>query len=151
MSATQSTLSALMEDVRRRGGPWSVPQDLGVDPLDVTAAWLASADPFAMLLLLAAIHPHHNEPVCEALVASMSFFRPMKREGEKQASSRGGMNYNGPDRFRFTHLAQRIRNGVSELSAADRSRVEPQLSAAIRAMVPDPHSLAREVLSVPRG
>lgn len=142
MSATRTTLSQLMEDVRQRGGPWSCAQDPGADRGIVTDAWLASEDPFAMLLLLAALHPQRNEPVCDALVESMSFFPPMRREGEKQALSRPGMNYNGPDRFRFLHLAQRIRHAASELKAAERSTVEPQLSAAIRAVVRDPYALA---------
>lgn len=131
----------MMEALRQRGGPWSSAQDLGADRASVTAAWRASEDPFAMLLLLAAIHPHPNEPVCLALVAAMSFFSPMRREGETQAQSLAGMNYNGPDRARFLHLAQRIRGALSETPAAERSTVAQALSAAIRAVVGDPYAL----------
>lgn len=142
VSATRDTLSRLMEDLRQRGGPWSCAQDPGADRESLTAAWLASEDPFAMLLLLAAVHPQRNEPVCDALVASMSFFAPMRQEGEKLARCRPGMSYNGPDRFRFLHLAQRIRGALSEMKRVERSAVEPQLSAAIRTVVRDPHALA---------
>lgn len=130
-----------MEALRCRGGWWASPQDPGADRATVTAAWVASEDPFAMLLLLAALHPQKNEPVCDALVASMSFFAPMRDEAAKQARCRPGMNYNGPDRFRFRHLAMRIRQSLSELDAAERRSIEPKLSAAIRTVVRDPYAL----------
>ena len=133
-----ASLSELIEAVRLRGASWAAPQEIGAAPGEVMAGWATSRDPFAMLLLLAALHPEHNEPVCDALVASMSFFAPMKREQEKQARSRPGMNYNGPDRFRFLHLAQRLRNGLSA-NEPERAEMEPKLSAAIRTVVGDPY------------
>lgn len=141
MKTGPTFLSELMEGVRRRGDLWSSAQDIGAEPAAVTSAWLQSNDPFAMLLLLAAIHPHHNEPVCDALVSSMCFFAPMRQEQEKQARSRPGMNYNGPDRFRFLHLAQRIRNALSGMTPAARVEIEPRLTAAIRAVVSNPFVL----------
>ncbi len=135
-------LSELMEAVVRRGDSWSSEQDISAGRAAVTSAWAESEDPFSMLLLLAAIHPYHNEPLCDALVASMSFFPPMQLEREKQAQSRPGMNYNGPDRFRFLHVAQRLRASLREMKAPDRSEVEPKLSAAIRTVVNAPFALA---------
>jgi hypothetical protein len=134
------SLSTIMERVRQQGRPWSSPQELGVDRTAVMAAWMASDDPFAMLLLLGAIYPDRHEPACEALVASMSFFSPMQREGEKQTLSRG--TYNGPNRFRFVHVAQRVRQGLAEVPEPERSRVALALSDAIRSVVSDPHALA---------
>ena len=135
--------SEWMEAVRRRGDSWSREQDIGADRASVTAAWGMSNDPFAMLLLLAAIHPHHDEPVCAALVTSMAFFPPMHEEAEKQAVSHAGMNTSGPDRVRLLHLAQRIRGGLERLNAAERAPVEARLSDAMRVVVRSPHELAR--------
>lgn len=131
-----------MERVRLRGRRWSAVQDLDAAPDAVANAWIESKDPFAMLLLLAALHPHHNEPVCEALVASMSFFAPMRDEQEKQARSRPGMNTNGPDRFRFLHLAQRIRDALSAMAPTERIEVEVKLSTAIRTVVGNPYAVS---------
>ena len=134
-------LSELMERVRARGEPWSEPHDLRAERADVVAAWDASEDPFAMLLLLAALHPGRHERACEALVARMASFPPMRREAERQEKARPGMTYNGPDRFRFLHVAQRVRFGLSELSPEERRSTEARLADAIRVVVADPFSL----------
>jgi hypothetical protein len=138
------SLRDLMEGLRQRGGDWSTAQEPGADRATVTRAWLASDDAFAMLLLLAALHPDRNVPVCDALVANMSFFSPMREEGERQARCRPGMNYNGPSRFQFLHLAQRLRNALFEMDEPDRAAVEPRLSAALRVVVVDPYVVGRE-------
>lgn len=131
-----------MERVRLRGGPWSSVQDIGAPADAVTTAWMESGDPFAMLLLLAALHPGHDEPVCDALVASMSFFAPMREEQRQQARSRPGMNYNGPDRFRFLHLAQRIRSALSAMDPTERIEIEVKLGTAIRTVVGNPYAVS---------
>lgn len=144
MPSGPTSLSELIERVRLREGSWSSVQDLDAEPAAVVSAWMDSDDPFAMLLLFAAIHPHHDEPVCDALVASMSFFEPMRRVQRTQAHARGGMNYNGPDPFRFLYLAQRMRGALSALSPAERLALESRLAASIRAVVPNPHALSEE-------
>ena len=134
-------LSELMDRVRARATLWSSPQDLDAAPADVKSGWAASRDPFAMLLLLAALHPEHDERACEAVVMKMSFFEPMRLEHERQARSRLGMLYNGPDRFRFLHVAQRVRNALARVDAKERADLEPKLCAAIRTVVSDPYQV----------
>ncbi|MFP2963987.1 hypothetical protein ACLEPN_41330 [Myxococcus sp. 1LA] len=94
---TRRTLRDLMEAVSGRHRNWASPQDLGFDRVMVAAAWLASDDPLAMLLLLAAVHPHRLS------------------------------------------AAWRVTEDTRW------SRLEPELAAAIRVVVPDPFTLVGPV------
>ena len=139
------SLSVLMDDLRRRGsGSWSSVQRPDAPPAVLAAAWASSDDPVAMLLLLAALHPHRDLAVCGALVTAMSFFPPMREEAEKQARSRAGMHYDGPARFRFLHLAQRMRTTLADLTGAERSAVAAPLCDAMRKVVDDPYAVEHE-------
>lgn len=129
----------MMEAVRARGGAWSSPQDVGATPEGVRAAWAASEDPFAMLLLLAALAPAHDEARCEALVAGMAWHPALARERERQGMARPGMTYNGPDRFRFLHLAQQVRGALRGEEEPARAATARAWCRTIRAVLPDPY------------
>ncbi|GMU06374.1 hypothetical protein [Corallococcus caeni] len=138
---TPRTLTDLMEQMPGRNRDWSLPQDLGVDRVTVTAAWLASDDPPAMLLLLAALHPKREVEKCIELATGMSFFEPMRVEAHSMSRRLPGMNVNGRSPFYFIHLFQRLRVALQMTWDTERSRLEPELAAAIRVVVPDPFTL----------
>ncbi|WP_224371711.1 hypothetical protein [Hyalangium versicolor] len=139
---TQRTLTDLMAEVSGRRIPgWGSPQDLGFDRATVTAAWLASDDPLAMLLLLAALYPRREEEKCVELVTEMSFFRPMWLEADSMSRRRSGMNFNGTTPFRFIRLYHLLQRDLQVIEDSERSRLEPKLGAAIRVVVPDPFTL----------
>ncbi|WP_224249067.1 hypothetical protein [Hyalangium gracile] len=138
---TLRTLTDLMDEVHGRAREWASPQELGVDRDTVRAAWLASDDPLAMLLLLAALHPRRHEEKCIELATGMSFFRPMLLEADSMSRRRSGMNFNGASPFRFIKLWQLLRAAWRVIDDTERSRLEPQLAAAIRVVVPDPFTL----------
>lgn len=116
-------------------GDWPIREE---DSAFLSAAWVVSDDPFAMMLLLAALYPKRIEPRCEAMVAALSFWPPMTRLAEMQAVSRPGMNYNGPDNFMFVRLAQRVRGGLRELSQQERMLLSNRLAQAMRVVVSNP-------------
>ncbi len=109
------------------------------DPRAIRPAWSESVDPFAMLLLLAILHPGAHESPTDALVAAMSFFPPMERVAGKQARARPGMNYNGPSMFHFSWLGLRVRQALAETDADAETR--RRLSDAIRGVFPDPYAI----------
>ncbi|RKG71922.1 hypothetical protein D7W79_30070 [Corallococcus exercitus] len=135
---TRRTLTDLMAEVSPRARDWSLPQDLGVDRVTVAAAWLASDDPPAMLLLLAALHPKRAEERCFELATQMSFFEPMRIEAHVMSRWRGGMLTNGRSPFYFLSLYQRLRNALQAFEDPERSQLGSKLAAAIRVVVPDP-------------
>ncbi|MGE6761653.1 hypothetical protein ACQKGO_26820 [Corallococcus interemptor] len=138
---TRSTLTGLMHEVSSRNGDWASPRDLGVARVTVTAAWLASDDPAAMLLLLAALHPKRQVETCIALATGMSFFEPMRVEAHSMSGRLPGMNFNGRSPFYFIHLYQLLRGALRTLDDTERSRLGFELAAAIRVVVPDPFTL----------
>lgn len=140
---TLRTLTDLMAQVSGRNRDWSLSQDLGVDRVTVTAAWLASDDPVAMLFLLAALHPKREVEKCIELATGMSFFEPMRAEAHSMSRRLPGMNFNGRSPFYFIHLYQMLRAALRVSDDAERSQLEPQLAAAIRVVVPDPFTLVR--------
>tara|TARA_R110002096_G_scaffold408075_3_gene607058 strand:- start:36916 stop:37326 length:411 start_codon:yes stop_codon:yes gene_type:complete len=132
----------MMDKVRQRGGGWSARQEVDADPATVAEAWSKSEDPFSMLLLLAVFHPGVHEMVCNSLVARMSPLSPiMRREQEIQSRARRGMDYNGPCRFRFLHVAQRIRGAIDHVSEDKKSALALALSTTIREVVGAPYTL----------
>ncbi|MBN8232676.1 hypothetical protein JYK02_34680 [Corallococcus macrosporus] len=139
---TQRTLTDLMAEVHRRAHEWASPQDLGVERPTVTAAWLTSDDPVAMLLLLAAVHPRREEAMCIELATRMSFFEPMRYEAHLMSRRRSGMNFNGRSPFYFIALYQRMRSALQPFDDTERSQLGPKLAEAIRGVVPDPFTLA---------
>ncbi|RKG89481.1 hypothetical protein D7W82_07220 [Corallococcus sp. CA049B] len=139
---TRRTLTDLMAEVSGRARDWASPQDLGVDPMTVVAAWLASDDPVAMLFLLAAVHPRREVEMCIKLATEMSFFEPMRDEAHTMSRRLPGMNVNGRSPFYFIHLYQRLRAASQWMEDTQRSQLEPELAAAIRVVVPDPFTLA---------
>ncbi|NOJ92823.1 hypothetical protein HMI51_07740 [Corallococcus coralloides] len=139
---TRRTLTDLMAEVSGRARDWASPQDLGVDPMTVVAAWLASDDPVAMLFLLAAVHPRREVEKCIELATEMSFFEPMRDEAHTMSRRLPGMNFNGRSPFYFIHLYQRLRAALQWMEDTQRSQLEPELAAAIRVVVPDPFTLA---------
>ncbi|WP_375758709.1 hypothetical protein [Corallococcus exercitus] len=140
---TPRTLTDLMDEVSGRARDWSLPQDLGFDRMTGAAAWLASDDPLAMLFLLAAVHPRREEAMCIELATKMSFFEPMRDEADTMSRRRSGMNFNGRSPFYFIHLYQRLRAAWQVTEDTQRSRLGPELAAAIRVVVPDPFTLVR--------
>lgn len=139
---TRRTLTDLMDEVSRRNRDWSLPQDLGFDRATVAAAWRASEDPLAMLLLLAALHPRRDEEKCLELATEMSFFEPMRVQAHTMSRlSGGGVNFNGPCPFYFIRLYMRLRTALPWIEDTERSRLEPELAVAIRAVVHDPFTL----------
>ncbi|NPD22095.1 hypothetical protein [Corallococcus exiguus] len=139
---TRRTLTDLMNEVSGRSArDWSVPQDLGCDRMTVTAAWLASDDPVAMLFLLAAVHPRREVEKCIELATEMSFFEPMRDEAHTMSRRLPGMNFNGRSPFYFIHLYQMLHSALRWMEDTERSRLEPELAAAIRVVVPDPFTL----------
>ncbi|RKG68535.1 hypothetical protein D7V80_12355 [Corallococcus sp. CA054B] len=137
----QRTLTDLMAEVAGRARDWSLPQDLGSDRMTVTAAWLASDDPLAMLFLLAAVHPRREVEMCIKLATEMSFFEPMRNEAHSMSRRLPGMNFNGRSPFYFIALYQRLHSALRWMEGTQRSRLEPELAAAIRVVVPDPFTL----------
>ncbi|NOK14347.1 hypothetical protein [Corallococcus exercitus] len=138
---TRRALTDLMAEVSGRAREWSSPQDLGCDRVPVTAAWLASDDPRAMMLLLAAVHPRRHEEKCIELATEMSFFETMRYEAHMMSRRRSGMNFNGRSPFYFIHLYQLLRSAWQVTEDTERSRLGPELAAAIRVVVPDPFTL----------
>jgi hypothetical protein len=139
---TRRTLTDLMAEVSGRGRDGSLPQDLGLDRATVAAAWLASDDPLAMLLLLGKLHPQREEEKCFELATELSFFEPMRVQAHRMSGLRGGgHNYNGPSLFRFMRLFGLLSTTLRWMEATERSRLEPELVAAIRVVVHDPFTL----------
>ncbi|MCP3138364.1 hypothetical protein [Pyxidicoccus xibeiensis] len=138
---TRRTLTDLMDEVAGRNRDWSSPQDLGSDRATVSGAWLASDDPLAMLLLLAALHPRRAEEKCLELATALSFFEPMRVTAHTMSRNRGGMYVNGSLPFYFVRLYQRLRVAFRTVEDTRRSRLEPELAAAIRVVVHDPFTL----------
>lgn len=138
---TRRTLTDLMDEVSGRNRDGSSPQDLGFDRATVAAAWRASDDPLAMLLLLAALHPRREEEKCLELATELSFFEPMRVEARTMSRRRGGMHVDGRCPFYFSQLYQRLRAALRAIEDTERSRLEPELAAAIRVVVPDPFTL----------
>jgi hypothetical protein len=103
------TLTDLMDEVSGRNRDGSSPQDLGFDRVTVAAAWLASDNPLAMLLLLAALHSRREEEKCLALATELSFFEPMRVEARTMSRRRGGMHVDGRCPFYFIQLYQGLR------------------------------------------
>ncbi|MHA7629929.1 hypothetical protein [Corallococcus sp. M7] len=135
------TLTDLMAEVSGRAHEWSTPQDLGCDRVTVTDAWLASDDPVAMLFLLAAVHPRREVELCIKLATEMSFFEPMRDEAHTMSRRLPGMNFNGRSPFYFIALYQRLSAALRVTEDTKRSRLEPELAAAIRVVIPDPFTL----------
>ena len=94
-----------------------------------------------MLLLVAVMHPHQNEPVCGALVARMSFSAAMARIAVMQRRIRDGTVYNGPSPFVLAYLAQGARRALREAAPSEQGSLSRDLSAAIREVLPDPYAL----------
>ncbi|RKH55633.1 hypothetical protein [Corallococcus aberystwythensis] len=137
------TLTDMMAEVHSRARDWSLRQDLGFEPAAVGAAWMASDDPVAMLLLLAALHPKRDVEKCFELATAMSFFEPMRAHAHTMNGCRPGMNFNGTSLFYFIRLYTRLRSALQVFEGAERSELDSKLAAAIRAVVPDPFTLAR--------
>ena len=144
------TLTDLMAEVSSRARDWASVQELGFERETVVAAWLASDDPVAMLLLLAALHPKREVQKCLELATALSFFEPMRVLAHTiRRWSSGAVATNGQSPFYFMRLHQRLRSAFPWVEDTRLARLQPELAAAIRAVFPDPYTLAGPATSGP--
>ena len=107
------------------------------DPARIRAAWLASDDPTAMLLLLALVHPSRNEEVCCQLTSAMASEPSFAKLAREQEEWQTGKRFNGQSPFYFLQLARRTVHYIRGESA-DKQR---RLAEVLRGVVPDPYRL----------
>jgi hypothetical protein len=121
----------------------------------VRQAWTDSTDAPAMLLLLARLYPERREPEVAALARRLARVAPSHSRIPETARlivrdlGLSGAR-SGPDRYRFLHLASRVRSELAEMRSGETVGATydvtvPDLNAtyatAIRELVADPYVL----------